>query len=189
MTTIIKFRPFTTHCKRVTRSPSIMHPLFYHASWKYGRPDWTSCFSGVEVAEDEKVWKMSLDLPGIKSNDLSVTTDGNKIQIAASRHYPDSSGEPKTVKKSRISKSFLVDTDTIDLSQIKANLADGVLLLSAPKITKPAPHQVPITTDPHADEEAPSDKTENLEDEFENVTLEEASPINKDESENETVQN
>jgi HSP20 family protein len=164
-----------------------MHPLFYNPSWKCSQPDWSSCFSGVEVAEDDKVWKLSLDLPGIKSSDLSVTTDGNKIQIAASRHYPDSSGDSKTVKKSRIAKSFLVDPNTIDLSRIKANLADGVLLLSAPKIEKPAPHQVPITTEPQAEEE--STKSESLEDEFENVTLEEASPTDKDESEIETVKN
>lgn len=189
MTTIIKFRPFTTHCYKVARNPRTMHPFFYNTSWKCSRPDWSSCLSEIKVAEDDKVWKMSLDLPGIKSSDLSVTTDGNKIQIDASRHFPDSStGDSKSAKKSRISKSFLVDANQIDLSKIKANLADGVLLLSAPKIPKPAPHQIPISTDPLADEEAAvPDETEILEEEFENVTLEEASNAKKDEAEAETV--
>jgi len=95
--------------------------------------------------------QISLDVPGVKSSDLSVTTDNKSIHITGCRRRAGSGGE--TIKKSRFAKSFKVDAQTVDLSKLTANLADGVLVVSAPKKPKPMSRSIMITTKPHHSEE------------------------------------
>jgi Hsp20/alpha crystallin family len=101
------------------------------------------------ATENDEVWKLSYDLPGIKAKDLTVTTNGSNVQISAARHFTGLSGDSKSVKKSRIFKSFPVNSN--NLSQLKANLSDGVLVISAPKKTKSDFNKITITTEPHLD--------------------------------------
>jgi HSP20 family molecular chaperone IbpA len=183
-----------------------MGPLFNEALWWHSDPVRSSCASwkrskvrhSIHVVEDDKMWKLSCDLPGIKVNDLSVTSDGKNLHISASRFHSNSDGDSTsaTVKRSLISESFPVDWRIVDLSEIKANLSAGVLIVSAPKKPKPDVLTIPITTNPHLEESATSIETgteparndgDKLKDEFENVTLEEASPTNQDESDSITL--
>jgi HSP20 family protein len=169
MTSIIKFRPFATRCV-VSRMPKVMHTLSTNNEpglWWYDQrdlPSWdwsnnvlwkrSDLHRPVHLVEDDKVWKLSCDLPGIKAKDLSITSDGSMIQISASRHYAGRSGDSKTETHSQFFESFPVNSRRVDLSQIKANLSDGVLIVSAPKKSKSDLHKVTVTTDPHVlDEE------------------------------------
>jgi HSP20 family molecular chaperone IbpA len=102
------------------------------------------------VDTEKNELRLSIDLPGVKSSDLSVATDGDVIHITASRQISSAGGWSN--KKSRISKSFHVDSQTVDLSQLKANLSNGVLVLSAPNKVKPEPRSIEVTTDPDTDE-------------------------------------
>jgi len=108
-----------------------------------------------EVIETEKEFQISLDVPGVKSSDLSVTTDNKSIHISGSRRVKGTGGE--IVKKSKFAKSFPVDAETVDLSQLKANLSDGVLVVSAPKKPKAEPRSILITTNPHEPDEDKAD--------------------------------
>jgi HSP20 family molecular chaperone IbpA len=102
------------------------------------------------IVDTKNELRLSIDLPGVKPSDLSVATDGDVIHITASRHISTSGG--RSNKKSRISKLFHVDSQTVDLSQLKANLSDGVLVLSAPKQVKPEPRSIAVTTGRDTDE-------------------------------------
>lgn len=103
-----------------------------------------------QVVDTAKELVVSLDLPGVKASDLSITTQGETIHISGARRF--TLGGEKAVKKSRFEKSFSVDTQTVDLSQLKANLADGVLVVSAPKKKKPERRFIKITTEPHVEQ-------------------------------------
>jgi len=113
-----------------------------------------------ELVEDEKNLRISLDVPGVKASDISVTTDSKVISVSGTRRIFGSGGE--TAKKTRFSKSFSVDEQTVDLSQLKANLADGVLVIMAPKKPKPAPRSITITTEPHGLESCPTVKEKEI---------------------------
>ena len=53
------------------------------------------------------------------------------------------------------------DIATVDLSKLMANLADGVLVVSAPKKARTEPVSITITTEFHkASEVSPDEKTE-----------------------------
>lgn len=112
------------------------------------------------VTESDDEFNVSIDLPGVQASDLAVTTHGDDtINIEGSRHrlHHDTT---RPFKKSRITKSFSVDAQTVDLTQLKANLRDGVLLLSAPKKSKPEVRSISITT--HSLPELPTVEKEPL---------------------------
>jgi HSP20 family molecular chaperone IbpA len=72
---------------------------------------------------------LSIDVPGIKSNDLQIQFEDNVLRV---------SGERKTAgSESKFVRSFSMDPKNVDVDSIKANLDCGVLTLTVPKRTKP----------------------------------------------------
>jgi HSP20 family molecular chaperone IbpA len=137
----------------------------------------------AQLIDNDKVWKLSYDLPGIKAKDLSVTVDGSNVQVTASRNFASLSGDSKTVKKSRIFKSFPVNSLAVDLSQLKANLSDGVLVISAPKNQASNVKEISITIEPHKEEDLAlleGDLEDLDEDEVDDVMVEQLTLDDKD---------
>ena len=67
----------------------------------------------------------------------------------------------EALSRNRTFESFGVDTNTVDLSKLTANLADGVLVVSAPKKARTEPVSITLTTEFHkASEVSPDEKTE-----------------------------
>lgn len=91
-------------------------------------------------------FRVSLDLPGVKVKDLQINVEQDVLQISGFRRIISREGD--TVKKNRFSYSVGVEEDT-DLAKIRANLSDGVLVITAPKKPRPDPIIVPITTESH----------------------------------------
>lgn len=89
-----------------------------------------SCNNPHNIFETEKSLQLSIDVPGIKVNDLSVKVDDNVLRV---------SGERKTTgRECTFERSFALDPKTVDANLIKANLDSGVLTLTVPKRSKPA---------------------------------------------------
>ena len=117
--------------------------------------------SAHQVVSNEKEFRVSIDLPGVKIGDISLTAEDGTVNIRASRRYTASDGS--TTKKLRIEKSFAVpDERTAEFSKVKANLADGVLVVTVPRKAKPEPVVIEITGNPH--EEAADEATDKKED-------------------------
>lgn len=80
--------------------------------------------------ETDEAVTLSVDVPGIKAQDLQVQVEDNIVRV---------SGERKTAgSESKIIRSFSIDPQSVDVDRIKANLDCGVLTLTAPKLNKPA---------------------------------------------------
>jgi HSP20 family molecular chaperone IbpA len=94
-----------------------------------------------------------MDVPGVKESDIHVSLDDrNVLKI---------NGE---TKNRRFQKIMTVDANETDLSQLSAQLADGVLTVTAPPKAKPAPIMIPVTTTTnddivHHDETTDEDET------------------------------
>jgi len=65
-------------------------------------------------------------------------------------------------------RSFRVDSET-DVSHLKANLSDGVLVISAPKRVKPQPKKIKITTNLPNEHEKLEDKKDTDDNKDDNV--------------------
>ena len=102
---------------------------------------------GYEIHEDDKTFQLSIDVPGITAEDMKVDLlqDGRLLHLSGGRKVE----KEGTVSETRFDKRFTID-ETVDTSKITANLADGVLVVSAPKkeIKEEKPVTIAITEGP-----------------------------------------
>merc|ERR1719382_1500710 len=125
------FRPFHTDIPSLTND---MQPFS-------GLQPRTS--SNYQISEDKKKFELSVDLPGVKANDINIEVGnyGRIIQISGERKIH----QGNKVSESRFEKSFNLDRN-VDVRNITANLFDGVLIIKAPKIHEdPEKLTIPIT--------------------------------------------
>ncbi len=100
-----------------------------------------------QVVQSNTEFRVSINVPGVKSSDLEVSVDGRVLHVTGACRAATSDGQ--TLKKARFSKSFVIDFQTVDLSQMKASLTDGVLTMTAPRVVKPEARIIKVvTTDP-----------------------------------------
>jgi HSP20 family protein len=86
----------------------------------------------VDVEENEEMFLVSADIPGVKKEDLKIDLNGNMLRVSGDRkreikeegYYERSSG--------RFSRSFTLP-ENVDASKIEAHFEDGVLRIVLPK--------------------------------------------------------
>lgn len=99
----------------------------------------------VDIYEDEKSYHLSVDLPGIKPEEIEVTAHDGMLTIKGER---DSVFEDKELKRSeRVYGGFFREfsmPDIADLENIKAVTEHGVLNIEVPKIARSEPRRIPV---------------------------------------------
>jgi HSP20 family molecular chaperone IbpA len=106
----------------------------------YYVPSYSSFFntqisrSSSRVEEDANGYYIQLDAPGIKLEDLKISTEGRYLSIE---------GERKGRFKETLSKSFSLPDD-VELDKIEAQLKDGVLELALPKKEQVKPKTIAV---------------------------------------------
>lgn len=109
------------------------------------RPD-TTFTPGFQILEAETYFSVSLDLPGIKKEDLNIEVKENQLSIEGERKSILQDGE----KMSRSTLNFGKFSNTFTLPQnvktdaIAAKFEDGVLTLTIPKEEKALPKKIAI---------------------------------------------
>ena len=81
---------------------------------------------GFNVEQDDKAWTVSLDMPGVARDDLSITIEGSIVRI-----------ETKAEAKRQFKAAYELPQD-IDAGASAAKLENGVLTLTLAK-------QVPVS--------------------------------------------
>jgi len=91
----------------------------------------------MDLTEDDKVYYVKLEIPGMKKEDIHIAIDGSDVSVSAEmkREMEEKKGE--TVLRSeryygRWNRSFTLDS-LVDDSKAEAKYADGVLMLTLPK--------------------------------------------------------
>ncbi len=111
--------------------PSLYDPL----RWAGARvADWLAPAS--EASQDDKAYRIAMELPGVAENDIHLTVEGGVVQL---------SGEKKTSREEKgetwyfserqfgsFSRSFRLPDDA-DEAGVKAEMKDGVLTVTLPK--------------------------------------------------------
>ena len=98
----------------------------------------------VNTREGEYAYHVELDLPGIKKEDIEITTEDNVLTISGERKMKDEVKEDDYYKVEsaygKFSRSFTLP-EKIDVENIHAESKDGVLEVVIPKLkeeeTKP----------------------------------------------------
>jgi HSP20 family protein len=91
----------------------------------------------VDVTEGDNVYKVQVELPGVKKEDINVSIDGSQISINAEVKKEHEEKDRERVLRSeryygKFSRSFQLAQD-VDESAAQAKYSDGVLQLVLPK--------------------------------------------------------
>jgi HSP20 family protein len=100
-----------------------------------------------EVHEDDTKFQFSLDVPGVKPEDITVQVEQNGSALHLSGGRKIQRGDE--VIETRFEKRFRLGRN-IDASKITANLSDGVMIVTAPKdLSKEQVVKISVTQNPH----------------------------------------
>jgi HSP20 family protein len=88
---------------------------------------------GYEINETDDKYQIAIDVPGVKAGDMSVQleNDGKVLHVSGGRKVV----KDNTTTETKFEKRFTIGKN-VDMQKVTASLADGVLVLSAPKIEK-----------------------------------------------------
>ena len=98
-------------------------------------PGWT--FNPVvDVEQQEGQYEITVELPGVAMNDISVEMKDDMLVISGSKERKQTTGQGEQQRSERIygsfQRSFRLPDDAIE-DQINARFADGILTVSIPR--------------------------------------------------------
>jgi len=97
----------------------------------------TSFVPSVNTRESDDAYYIEVDLPGIKKEDIEITTEDNVLTISGERKYKDEIKEEDYYKVEsrygKFSRSFTLP-EKVDIAKIHAESKDGVLEVVIPKL-------------------------------------------------------
>lgn len=103
-----------------------------------------------DVKETKEAYLFKADVPGIKENELEVTTTGNRLTVAGKR---DEEKEEKADRYYTYERHYGTFSRTFRLPEganvddLRASLEHGVLTVTVPKRPEVQPRKVEVTTE------------------------------------------
>ena len=125
--------------------------LFDQAFGARNGGDWTgrqSWIPAADVAEDDKQFVLTLELPGIKSDEVKIDLEGRTLTLSGQKQ--ERPGERLRRGQRSFQRVFSLP-EQIDTDRIEASLADGILTVKLPKVPKAQPRKIEIRSAPPAE--------------------------------------
>lgn len=110
------------------------------STWNAGAPlayfDQNKFESSYDLSEGDDHFLMSIDLPGLNKDDISLDVTGQTLTISGERKKPESLSKNRVQRMERVygtfSKTFTLPK-TIEAEKVEARYAEGVLEIFLPK--------------------------------------------------------
>ena len=102
----------------------------------------------VDIFETDQELTVVADMPGVKANALDIDLRENILTLAGEVQSPEGSDEVDVYREYRSGSYFRKFTlsEVIDQPKINAELRDGVLRLTLPKIAPATPRKISVKT-------------------------------------------
>jgi len=102
----------------------------------------------VDIFETDREITLLADIPGVKVNDLNIDLKESILTLSGDVAPFEGADEQDILVEYEIGRYFRQFTipEVIDQSKIDANLRDGVLRLTLPKLEKAAPRKIAVKT-------------------------------------------
>lgn len=101
----------------------------------------------TDVAETKDSLIFSIELPGMRKEDLKITVENGILTIEGEKRMNSEEKDDKYIREERwygkISRSFLLPA-TIQTEQIRANFENGLLKLVLPKVEAAKPKEIAV---------------------------------------------
>jgi HSP20 family protein len=96
--------------------------------------DSTGVFPALNISRDKDRYYIRAELPGVRADDLNITTEGNKLTLSGERRIPDEAGVSYHRRERTAGKFSRTVTlpGPCDSERVEAKYLDGVLTISLP---------------------------------------------------------
>ena len=105
-------------------------------------------YPSFEVTENKEGYVFKADVPGVKKEDIEITTTANRLQISGKREYEEEKKNDTVYTWERqygtFTRTFTLP-DGVDLEHAMSELKDGVLTLVIPKMAAALPKKITIS--------------------------------------------
>jgi HSP20 family protein len=115
-----------------------------------GRPRLSVGVPSVDISDEVDHIRIKADMPGVPKENVEVHIDDEVLEIKAHLDQSEERTDGNYIRRERRTSSFqrsFVLPDSVDKDQIKANMRDGVLSISIPKVEPKQPKKVNIDVD------------------------------------------
>jgi len=102
----------------------------------------------VDIFENEKELTLLADMPGVKSENLTIGINKNVLTMSGEVNAPEGENETEFLREYETGKYFREFTlsNEIDQTKIDAVLKHGVLRLKLPKVEAVTPRKITVKT-------------------------------------------
>ena len=102
----------------------------------------------VDIFETDKEITLLADMPGVKADDLTIDLRDNTLTLSADIAPIDDADEEKILMEYETGRYYRQFTlgEMINQENIDANLDNGVLRLTLPKVEKATPKKITVKT-------------------------------------------
>ncbi len=102
----------------------------------------------AEVAETEEAYRVTLEAPGFREEDLEVTVEGQMLRVRAHREYEHEEDNVRYWVRERSRGEFervFMIPDTVDTDNIEVHYWNGILEITLPKREAARPRRLKIS--------------------------------------------
>jgi HSP20 family protein len=130
-----------------------MNPMLAQALGRYGQrqaaaadatPAWAPA---LDISERKDAYLVTVELPGVKLDDLQATLEGGLLTIQGERHFSDDSSEQQFHRVERHYGAFrrsITLPAQVQAEQIEASFENGVLQIVVPKMEEAKPKRIQV---------------------------------------------
>jgi HSP20 family protein len=113
------------------------------------RPASQAWAPAVDISERPDAYLVTVELPGVGTEDLEITFEDGLLTIQGERHFAHDSAEEKVHRIERRYGAFrrsITLPSHVQADKIEASAQDGVLLILVPKAQEVHPKRIPVRT-------------------------------------------
>jgi HSP20 family protein len=102
-------------------------------------------FMPMDAWREGDTFRLEFDLPGVQADSIDLDVERNVLTVRAERPVQETNGEQIAAERPRgVFSRQLILGDNLDLENISANYADGVLTLQVPVAEKAKPRKIAV---------------------------------------------
>jgi HSP20 family protein len=101
----------------------------------------------AEVMEDERQFTLHLELPGLRPEEVKIDLEDDQLIISGEKRFENTEGGERNRRVERGRRTFrrmFTLPDSVDVENIDASLADGILTVNLPKTERAKPRSIQV---------------------------------------------
>jgi len=125
------------------------HALGLHGQWQGATGASIRAWApALDIAEGKDAYLVTVELPGVKLDDLEITLEDGLLTIQGERHFTTDAADENFHRVERSSGAFrrsITLPAQVEADEVNASMEDGVLRILVPKAEEAKPKRIQVT--------------------------------------------